>query len=83
VVSRTKLSRVLCGTENGYFVYPELRHVFAGSDVLVALAAAESPTPLDQVIAAVSGNWPAGEGWRATALVTWLLKHGLLATAAL
>jgi glycosyltransferase involved in cell wall biosynthesis len=83
VVRRTKLSRVLCGKENGYFVYPELRHVFSGSEVLVALAAAESPTPLGQVIAAASGRWPPDEGWRAKALVTWLLKHGLLATVTL
>lgn len=80
VVQRTPLSRVLCGKENGYFIYPELRPVFEGADVLAALGQAESPTTVAQVLAAVEDRWPAGEDWRAMALVAWLLKHGLLAS---
>jgi hypothetical protein len=77
-VRRTDLSRVLCAQQNGYFIYPELRHVFEGDDVMAALAHAEAETTVGQIARAIAGRWMAGESWRADFLLTWLLKHGLL-----
>jgi hypothetical protein len=77
-VRRTELSRQLCGQQNGYFIYPELRHVFEGDDVMAALAHAEAETTVGRIVQAIAGRWMAGESWRADFLLTWLLKHGLL-----
>ncbi|MEA2699515.1 MAG: hypothetical protein QOI66_3786 [Myxococcales bacterium] len=81
VVQRTPLSRVLCVAENGYVIYPELRHIFDGDDVMAALAAAESALTVAALVATLQTRWATDESWRAAALLAWLLKHGLISDA--
>ncbi len=77
-VVRSALSRALCTSSNGYFIYPELRHVFEGDAVLAALGLAEAPTTVAALSQGLSARFGPGESWRAGALIAWLLKHGLL-----
>ncbi len=39
MIARTEVARALCQTQNGYVIYPELKNVFSGDDVMAALDA--------------------------------------------
>ncbi|HET6150499.1 MAG TPA: glycosyltransferase family 4 protein [Polyangia bacterium] len=78
-VVRSEIARALCDTHNGYVIYPELKNVFSGDDVMAALAAAsEAPIAVADLARALEGRFSWAPSWRASLLVTWLIKHGLL-----
>jgi hypothetical protein len=91
-ISRTEVARVLCATENGYVIYPELKSVFSGEDVMAALAAvgeregeganrdregADRMT-VGGLTERMQPRFPWAPVWRARMLVTWIIKHGLV-----
>ena len=79
VVMRTDVSRALCDTHNGYVIYPELKNVFSGEDVMAALAlVGDGAMTVAALTGALAPRFPWAPGWRSATLVTWLLKHGLL-----
>jgi glycosyltransferase involved in cell wall biosynthesis len=79
LVRRSELARSLCATHNGYVIYPELKNVFSGDDVMAALAmVGDAAVPLGTLIEAIAPRFPWAPGWRASSTATWLLKHGLL-----
>jgi glycosyltransferase involved in cell wall biosynthesis len=78
-VVRTDVARALCDTHNGYVIYPELKNVFSGEDVLAALAVVgEGSIGVAALRQALEPRFPWAPTWRSAMLVTWLLKHGLL-----
>jgi D-inositol-3-phosphate glycosyltransferase len=79
LVARSDVARALCDTHNGYVIYPELKNVFSGDDVMAALAAAgDAPVAIGDLARSLEGRFSWAPTWRASALVTWLIKHGLL-----
>jgi D-inositol-3-phosphate glycosyltransferase len=79
LVSRSELARTLCATSNGYVIYPELKNVFTGDDVMAALAlAGDAPIAVGALGRALEVRFSWAAEWRAAALAIWLIKHGLL-----
>ena len=82
-LSRTQVARTLCATQNGYIIYPELKNVFSGDDVLAALALVgdregAGRITIGDLTECLQPRFPWASLWRARLLVTWLLKHGLV-----
>jgi glycosyltransferase involved in cell wall biosynthesis len=76
---RSDLARTLCATHNGYVIYPDLKNVFSGDDVMAALAiVGDGAVSVEALSRALELRFPWAPAWRASALTTWLLKHGLL-----
>jgi glycosyltransferase involved in cell wall biosynthesis len=79
LVRRSDLGRAVAAAPGGYVVYPELRNVFSVDDVVVALlAAGDAPIAIAALARELEARFAWAPEWRAQALVTWLLKHGLL-----
>lgn len=79
LLSRSDVARALCDTHNGYVIYPELKNVFSGDDVMAALAAVGAgQVAAGELARSLEGRFAWAPAWRASALVTWLIKHGLL-----
>jgi hypothetical protein len=79
----TEVARTLSATQNGYIIYPELKNVFSGDDVMAALAAVGDRDGGDRLTIGdlterLQPRFAWAPLWRARLLVTWLLKHGLI-----
>ncbi len=82
-IARTEVARALCSVQNGYVIYPELKNVFSGEDVMAALALVGDREGTDRITIAdlterLGPRFPWAPLWRARMLSTWLLKHGLV-----
>ena len=77
-VRRSALSRACCNETNVYPVYPELHNLFDNNGVMAALQLAESPVSIVRLEAALQARLYSRTPWRASMLVGWLIKHGLL-----
>jgi glycosyltransferase involved in cell wall biosynthesis len=77
-VARTPLSRTIGDAAGNYVIYPELKNIFSGEDVMAALALADAPVSLDDLVGQLTPRWPEADAWRGAYLVSWLLKHGLI-----
>ena len=82
-IARTEVARTLCATQNGYIIYPELKNVFSGDDVMAALALVADREGAGRITIGdltlrLQPRFPWAPLWRARLLVTWLLKHGLV-----
>ncbi len=82
-LARTEVARALCAAQNGYIIYPELKNVFSGDDVMAALALVGDREGADRVTVGalteeLQSRFPWAPLWRARMLVIWLLKHGLV-----
>ena len=79
----TEVARTLCATQNGYIIYPELKNVFGGDDVMAAVALVGDREGAARLTIAdlterLQPRFAWAPLWRARLLVTWLLKHGLV-----
>ena len=82
-IARTEVARTLCASRNGYTIYPELKNVFSGDDVMAALALVADREGAGRITIGdltlrLQPRFPWAPLWRARLLVTWLLKHGLV-----
>ena len=82
-IARTEVARALCSAQNGYVIYPELKNVFSGEDVMAALALCGDREGADRITVGelterLGPRFPWASLWRARLLSTWLLKHGLV-----
>jgi len=77
-VRRSVLAEAACRTENNYPIYPEMKNVFDGDAVMAALGLAESPVMLGELERELVERVFRKAPWKASVLVGWLLKHGLL-----
>jgi glycosyltransferase involved in cell wall biosynthesis len=82
-IARTDLARRLCASQNGYIIYPELKNVFSGDDVMAALALVADREgagriTIGDLALGLQPRFPWAPLWRARLLVTWLIKHGLV-----
>jgi glycosyltransferase involved in cell wall biosynthesis len=79
LIARSEVARALCETHNGYVIYPELKNVFGGEDVMAALASmGEGTCAVSDLTRFLQPRFPWASAWRASLLVTWMLKHGLV-----
>jgi hypothetical protein len=79
MITRTEVARALCQTQNSYVIYPELKNVFSGDDVMAALTAVgDGRVTVADLTRWLESRFPWAPSWRACVLVTWLLKHGLV-----
>ena len=79
LVVRSEVARALCDTHNGYVIYPELKNVFGGEDVMAALASiGDGRCSVADLTRFLEPRFPWASAWRASVLVTWMLKHGLV-----
>jgi hypothetical protein len=79
MLARSDVARAICDTHNGYVIYPELKSVFSGDDVMAALGAVgDMSMAAAELARALEGRFAWAPAWRASLLVTWLIKHGLL-----
>jgi hypothetical protein len=79
MLARSDVARALCDTHNGYVIYPELKTAFSGDDVMAALGAiGDAPVTVADLMRTLEGRFAWAPAWRASLLVTWLIKHGLL-----
>jgi hypothetical protein len=82
-LARTEVARKLCATHNGYIIYPELKNVFSGDDVMAALALVgdregAGRITIGDLTACLQPRFAWAPLWRARLLVTWMIKHGLV-----
>jgi len=82
-IALTEVARTLCATQNGYIIYPELKNVFSGDDVMAALAQVGDHEgarrlTIGDLTARLQPRFAWAPLWRARMLVTWLLKHCLV-----
>ncbi|MBJ96007.1 MAG: hypothetical protein CMP23_16205 [Rickettsiales bacterium] len=77
-LNRSALAAAICPQQNGYPIYPEMKNLFDGNAVMAALAFAAETVELDALEAKIKEQVYPHSPWRASLLVSWLLKHGLL-----
>jgi glycosyltransferase involved in cell wall biosynthesis len=82
-VQRTHFSKELIvpGAGLKYVLYPELKHLFSLDDVVPLLERAEGPLTVEALLAHAQSLFPQKAPWVAQLMVSWMLKHGLLASA--
>jgi len=81
MVKRSALANAACKTENNYPIYPEMTNVFDGNAVMVGLLLAAQPIELGELERQLAEQVYPQAPWRASLLVAWLVKHGLLDSA--
>jgi len=82
-IALTDVARTLCAIQNGYIIYPELKNVFSGDDVMAALTLVgdregAARLTISDLTERLQPRFPWAPLWRARLLATWLLKHGLI-----
>jgi hypothetical protein len=79
IVARTEVARALFESQNSYVIYPELKNVFSGDDVVAALTAlGDGRATIADLTRWLESRFSWAAVWRARVMVTWLLKHGLV-----
>lgn len=74
----TDFGRKIAGQGNNHPIYPEFTNVIRNEDVAPTLSLANQGITARQLVDQVASNTPDRSRWRASALVAWLTKHGLL-----
>lgn len=80
-VQRSALADLVCQQENAYPIYPELTNIFDGNAVMSALQLAQEPIEISSLEQQVAEAMYAHSPWRASLLVAWMVKHGLVESA--
>ncbi len=78
MLKRSALAEAVCQTENSYPIYPEMKHLFDGNAVLAGVILAADPIELGDLEQRLREEVYAHSPWRASLLVAWMVKHGLL-----
>ena len=77
-LKRSALADAVCQTENTYPIYPEMKNLFDGNAVMGALLLANDAIELGTLEQQLREQVYAHSHWRASLLVAWMVKHGLL-----
>ena len=77
-VKRSALADACCQQENAYPIYPELTNIFDGHAVMSALQLTAEATEFDHLERTLAETIYPHSPWRASFLLAWMVKHGLL-----
>jgi len=78
LVRSSDLAKACCAQQNTYPIYPDLKHIFDNDQVLAGVQLAAAPIEVSELETRLRETALPGAPWRASLLVAWLLKHGLL-----
>jgi len=78
LVQRSELARACCADRNTYPIYPDLKSIFDNDQVLAGVQLAATPIEVSELENKLREVALPGAPWRASLLVAWLLKHGLI-----